>query len=126
VREYSQGLSGAAFANRLPNGNTLITDSSHSRVLEVTPNKKVVFEYFTNTNPASNSARCRPTRCNWWMGPSSSPISFIHRILIVNPKMQLQYGTVHVTGNGTNQLNWPYTAHVIGDYTGQTPPPATF
>jgi hypothetical protein len=29
-------------------------------------------------------------------------------------------------GNGPNQLNGPYTAFVIGDYTGQTPPPGTF
>jgi hypothetical protein len=31
-----------------------------------------------------------------------------------------------VIGNGFNQLDGPYTAFVIGDYTGQTPPPPNF
>jgi hypothetical protein len=46
VWEYSQGLMFAAFASRLPNGDTLITDSGHARILEVTPDKQVVFQYF--------------------------------------------------------------------------------
>src|SRR5260370_27142959 len=48
VWQYSQGLSGAAFASRLPHGDTLITDSSHSRILEVTPAKQMLFAYFTS------------------------------------------------------------------------------
>ena len=51
---------------------------------------------------------------------------FNNRVMIVNPGLQFQYGVVNVTGNGANQLNGPYTAYVLGDYTGQTPPPATF
>jgi hypothetical protein len=43
----------------------------------------------------------------------------------VNPK-GFEYGTINVAGNGAGQLNGPYTAYVVGDYTGQTPPPATF
>ena len=34
-----------------------------------------------------------------------------------------QYGMLNVIGNGPNQLNAPYSAVVIGDYTGLTPPP---
>jgi PQQ-like domain len=126
VWEYNQGLSGAAFASRLPNGNTLITDSSHSRILEVTPNKKVVFEYFTNTDSTSNSAPLPTNAVQLANGEIVIADQFNHRILIVNPHKEFQYGTVNVTGNGTGQLNGPYTAFVVGDYTGQTPPPAHF
>ncbi len=126
VWEYNQGLSGAAFASRLPNGNTLITDSSHSRVFEVTPNKKMVFEYFTNSDPSSNSAPLPTNAVQLSNGEIVIADQFNNRVLVVNPTMQFQYGMTNVTGNGPNQLNGPYTAYVIGDYTGQTPPPLTF
>jgi len=126
VWQYNQGLSGAAFASRLPNGDTLITDSSHSRVLEVTPNKKMVFEYFTNSDPTSNSAPLPTNAVQLSTGQIVIADQFNNRILIVNPEKQFQYGMINVTGNGPNQLNGPYTAYVIGDYTGQTPPPPTF
>ena len=126
VWEYSQGLSGAAFASRLPDGNTLITDSSHSRVLEVAPNKKIVFEYFTNSDPSSNSAPLPTNAVQLSNGEIIIADQFNNRAMIVNPAMQFQYGTINVAGNGPNQLNGPYTAYVIGDYTGQTPPPPTF
>jgi hypothetical protein len=126
VWEYNQGLSGAAFASRLPNGDTLISDSSHSRVLEVTPNKKVVFAYFTNSDPTSNSAPLPTNAVQLANGEIIIADQFNNRVLMVDPATQFQYGMVNVTGNGPNQLNGPYTAYVIGDYTGQTPPPATF
>src|SRR5713226_346026 len=126
VWQYNQGLSAAAFASRLPNGDTLITDSAHSRILEVTPNKRIVFEYFTNTDAGSNSAPLPTNAVQLADGSVIIADQFNHRVLIVDPRMGFQYGTVNVTGNAPNQLNGPYTAYVIGDYTGQTPPPATF
>jgi len=126
VWNYNQGLSAAAFASRLPNGDTLITDSSHSRVLEVTPNKKIVYEYFTNTDAGSNSAPLPTNAVQLADGSLSIADQFNNRVLIVNPGMEFEYGTINVTGNGANQLNGPYTSFVIGDYTGQTPPPAHF
>src|SRR5713226_225199 len=60
----STKLSGAAFASRLEDGNTLITDSNNSRIVEVTPGGKVVWQYVTNTRPGgawhnpSRRARC--------------------------------------------------------------------
>ena len=126
VWQYNQGLSGAAFASRLPNGNTLITDSSHSRVLEVTADKKIVFEYFTNTDATSNTAPLPTNAVQLADGSIMIADQFNHRVLIINPTLQFQYGTVNVTGNGPDQLNGPYTSYVIGDYTGQTAPPATF
>lgn len=126
VWQYSQGLSGAAFASRLPNGDTLITDSAHSRILEVTPNKKTVFEYFTNTDPASNTAPLPTNAVQLANGSLIIADQFNDRVLIVNPKLAFQYGKTNVTGNTPGELNGPYTSYVIGDYTGQTPPPATF
>jgi hypothetical protein len=126
VWQYGQGLSAAAFASRLPNGDTLITDSSHSRILEVTPNKRIVFEYFTNTDAGSNSAPLPTNAVQLADGSVIIADQFNDRVLIVNSKMEFQYGTINVTGTAPGQLNGPYTAYVIGDYTGQTPPPATF
>ena len=45
VWEYSTGLDGPSDADRLPNGNTLISDRWHSRVIEVTPDGTIVWEY---------------------------------------------------------------------------------
>ena len=126
VWEYNTGLSAAAFASRLPDGNTLITDSSHSRVIEVTPSKRIVFEYFTNTDPGTNSAPLPTNAVQLADGSIIISDQFNNRVLIVNPQRAFQYGTVNVTGNGPDQLNGPYTAYVIGDYTGQTPPPSSF
>jgi outer membrane protein assembly factor BamB len=126
VWQYSQGLSAAAFASRLPNGNTLIADSAHSRILEVNPNKQVVFEYFTNADSTSNTAPLPTNAVQLANGEISIADQFNHRVLIIDPKMEFQYGTVNVAGNGPDQLNGPYTSYVIGDYTGQTPPPSTF
>jgi len=126
VWQYSQGLSGAAFASRLPNGDTLITDSAHSRILEVTQAKKIVFEYFTNSDPGSNSAPLPTNAVQLANGAIIIADQFNNRVLMINPKSQFQYGTLNTTGNGPNQLNGPYTSFVIGDYTGQTPPPPGF
>lgn len=38
-------------ADRLPNGNTLITDSLNHRVIEVTPQGKIVWEYYATWGP---------------------------------------------------------------------------
>jgi outer membrane protein assembly factor BamB len=126
VWQYSQGLSGAAFASRLPNGDTLITDSSHSRILEVTPARKTVFEFFTNSDPGSNSAPLPTNAVQLANGAIMIADQFNNRVLEVNPKVLFSYGTLNVAGNGPGQLNGPYTSYVIGDYTGQTPPPNTF
>ena len=71
---------------RLPNGNTLIVDPDDWLLLEVTPAKKVVWEYFT----------CHGSGCNLPRGTGPSPtravrlrhghtlISDHHRVIEVN------------------------------------------
>jgi hypothetical protein len=125
VWQYSAGIQAAAFASRLPNGDTLIVDSGHARIIEVTPDMRVVFQYFTNTQPGSNANPLPTNAVMLHNGDISIADQFNNRAFIINKQEQtvFQYGQLNVVGNGPNQLNAPYTAFVIGDYTGQTPPP---
>jgi hypothetical protein len=122
------GLNIVAFASRLPNGNTLITDAGNSRIVEVTPNKHIVFQYFTNTPADSNPAPLPTNAVQLRSGDISIADQFNNRTLIIdrNKTTDFQYGETNVIGNGPDQLDGPYTAFVIGDYTGQTPPPEDF
>lgn len=128
VWQYSQGLMAAAFASRLPNGNTLIVDSGHSRIIIVTPGKQVVFQYFTNKAPNSNPNPLPTNAVQLANGDISIADQFNDRAIIIDPYKNIvfQYGMTNVIGNGPDQLYAPYTAYVIGDYTGQTPPPGSF
>jgi outer membrane protein assembly factor BamB len=62
-------LNGGAFASRLPDGNTLITDSNNNRVIEVTSTGAVAFTYSTldtngnPTDPGRWRGTCRSVRC---------------------------------------------------------------
>ncbi len=125
VWEYDAGVNAAAFASRLANGDTLITDSGNARIVEVTMKKAVVFQYFTNTDPASNPTPLPTNAVRLASGNTMIADQFNHRVFEINAKMQVvwQYGTIDAPGNGNGELNGPYTAFVIGDYTGQTPPP---
>ena len=128
VWQYSQGLSFAAFASRLPNGDTLITDSGNARILEVTHAKQVVFQYFTNTQSGSNPTPLPTNAVQLANGNISIADQFNDRSIIIDQSQTIvfQQGMLNVPGNGFDQLDAPYTAFVIGDYTGQTPPPAHF
>jgi len=127
VWQYSKGINLAAFASRLPNGNTLITDSGNSRIIEVTPDKHVVFQYFTNKALNSNSAPLPTNAVRLQNGNTIIADQFNDRVFIINDDKHIiwQYGITNVPGNTKGLLNAPYTAFVIGDYTGQTPPPKT-
>ncbi len=128
VWQYSKGISAAAFASRLPNGNTLIVDSGHARIIEVTPEKDVVFQYFTNRGLNSNPSPLPTNAVQLRNGDISIADQFNNRAIVIDAgkNLEFQYGQTNVVGNGPNQLNAPYTAFAIGDYTGQTPPPADF
>jgi len=126
VWQYNQGLAFAAFASRLPNGDTLITDSGHARVIEVTVNKQIVWQYSTNTSPGSNSNPLPTNAVRLANGNTIISDQFNDRVLILDQNKNIvhQYGMTNSPGSGPNELNAPYTAYVIGDYTGQTPPPS--
>lgn len=121
-------LSGVAFASRLPNGHTLITDSNNNRIVEVDERDDIVWQYVTNGQTGSN-ANPLPTRAvRLRNGTTLISDQFNHRVLIVNKagKILVQYGTLNVPGFNTDdvntQMNAPYDAKIIGDFTGLTPP----
>jgi hypothetical protein len=49
---------------------------------------------------------------------------FNDQVIAVNPQGQIVYtqGQIQVDGNGFDQLNAPYDAKVVGDFTGLTLP----
>jgi hypothetical protein len=117
-------LNGVAFASRLENGNTLITDSNNNRVVEVSPNDAIVWEYRTNTEPGSNAAPLPTRAIRLKNGNTLISDQFNQRVIEVTQGKQIvfQQGQLNVAGSGPNQLNGPYDAKRIGDFTGQTSP----
>jgi outer membrane protein assembly factor BamB len=125
VWQYSAGIQLAAFASRLPNGDTVIVDSGHSRVIEVTMAKNIVFQYFTNHCAGCNTNPLPSNAVRLANGNTVIADQFNDRAIIINSAKQIvfQYGMTNTPGSGPDQTYGPYTAYVIGDYTGQTPPP---
>jgi hypothetical protein len=135
VFQYGSGNPGvttplqfAAFASRLSNGDTLITDSGHSRIVQIDKDKNVVFQYFTNTATNSNPSPLPTNAVRLANGNTSIADQFNHRAFVISPgkRTVFQYGITNSFGNAPGQLDGPYTSFVIGDYTGQTPPPPVF
>jgi hypothetical protein len=119
--------SGVAFASRLPNGNTLLTDSNNFRIVEVNSKDQIVWQYFTNDrtgNPAPLPTRAVLLRD----GEVLIADEFNDRVIEVIPTgslggiLERQIGGMNVPGIGRGLIDAPYSAYVIGDYTGLTPP----
>ncbi len=125
VHAYSRGLNVVAFASRLPNGDTLVADSGNNRVVEIAPFGRTVFTYATNTGANSNPNPNPSGVVRLADGNTLIADQFNDRVIIVSPAKRIlfQYGMTNVPGIGANQLNAPYSAVAIGDYTGLTPPP---
>ena len=120
-----QGMvSGAAFASRLPNGDTLITDSNNNRIVEVNGSDHTVWQYFTNTDPASNLAPLPTRAVRLRNGNTLISDQFNDRVIEINNAgtIVFQQGALNVPGSAFNQLNGAYDAKVIGDFTGLSPP----
>jgi hypothetical protein len=129
---------GVAFASRLPNGHTLITDSGNSRIVETDEAGNVYFQYFTNNDPKSNPRCLSPGNCTGPLptravrlrnGDTLISDQYNHRVIEVNDDGEivrtfgkinsLGYNKANVANGG---LNSPYDAKRVGDYTGLTPP----
>ena len=126
VKQFTAGdtISGAAFASRLPNGDTLISDSNNNRIVEVNGSDQVVWQYFTNTQPGSNPTPLPTRAVRLHNGDTLISDQFNNRVIEINPggKIVFQQGELNLAGDGFNQLNGPYDAKQIGDFTGLTPP----
>jgi len=129
VATFTSGgtASGMAFASRLPNGDTLLTDSNNSRIVEVNRKDQPVWQYFTN-DPTGNSAPLPTRAVRLRDGETLISDQFNNRVIEVagTPPMggtiERQIGALNVFGIGPGLLDAPYSAYVIGDYTGLTPP----
>ena len=124
VQQISRGLSVVAFASRLPNGDTLIADAGNNRVVEFDPQLQVVFQYVTNTGAGSNPNPNPTGAVRQRTGNTVIADQFNNRVIVIDPSGNLlfQYGQTNVVGNGPDQLNAPYSAVVVGQYYGLTPP----
>ncbi|MBS0366760.1 MAG: hypothetical protein JSR67_13165 [Proteobacteria bacterium] len=126
VQAFSAGgtASGVAFASRLANGNTLLTDSNNNRIIELSPADAIVWEYDTNTDPGSNTAPLPTRAVRLANGNTLISDQYNNRVIEVTRGKQIvfQQGMLNVLGKGFNQLNGPYDAKVVGDFTGLTPP----
>jgi hypothetical protein len=129
----NQPVSGVAFASRLKNGHTLITDSNHNRVVEIDEDKNRVWEYFTCQGSGCNLSRGTgplPTRAlRLSNGHTLISDQYNHRVIEVNRAKHIvrTFGELGALGYNPGSvadggLNSPYDAKRIGDYTGLTPP----
>lgn len=129
IHTYTAGnsVSGVAFASRLKNGNTLLTDSNNSRIVEVDADDNIVWQYVTNTRPGSIMMPLPTRGVRLRNGNTLISDQFNNQVIEVNHEKNADIvftqGQIAVTGNGFDQLNGPYDAKVIGDFTGLTPPP---
>lgn len=117
-------LNGAAFASRLPNGHTLITDSNNNRVIEIDSSGNVTWEYdLYIADPKNPPLPTRAVRLR--NGDTLISEQFNDRVTQVNQAKKIVFtqGQLLKDGTGFNELNAPYDAKVVGDYTGLTPPP---
>jgi hypothetical protein len=117
-------VSGVAFASRLPNGDTLLTDSNDYGIVEVNSSDGVVWQYYTN-DPLGNPTPFPTRAVRLKNGDTLISDQYNDRVIEVDPlfNIDFQQGLLNVDGTGFNELNAPYDAKVIGDYTGLTPPP---
>ena len=129
---------GVAFASRLPNGHTLITDSGNNRIVETDEGGNVYFQYFTNSDRKSNPRCLSPTNCTGPLptravrlrnGDTLISDQYNHRVIEVNADGEIvrTFGRINSLGYnkanvGNGGLNSPYDAKQVGDYTGLTPP----
>lgn len=117
-------LNGPAYASRLHGPRTLITDSLNNRIVEIDKNGSSVFEYVTSARPGSVPDP-NPTRAvRLKKGNTLISDQFNHQVIEIDPAgtIVFTFGTIGVAGAGTNELNAPYDAKVVGDYTGLTSP----
>jgi hypothetical protein len=120
-------FSGVAFASRLPNGHTLVTDSNNNRIVETDVAGKVFWQYFTNKRPGSNAAPLPTRAVRLANGNTLISDQFNDQVIEVEAEGEIvaSYGKINDPGfslTTASRLNAPYSAYVIGDYTGMTPP----
>lgn len=95
---HSNQLNAPTMAFRLPNGNTLISDSENRRVIEVNPEKEIVWIFDTGIEKASGGAFSFIPNRLIRMGNGNtvvfSPLYVIEVTRLLRPLYLYQYGTL--------------------------------
>ena len=116
-------LQGPAFASRLDNGNTLISDAGNNRIVEVNAAGEITWQFATN-HRAGSVTDPNPTRAvRMRNGHTLISDQNNHQVIEITSTGHVVFkmGTIGVAGAGT-KLDAPYDAKVIGDFTGLTDP----
>jgi hypothetical protein len=119
-------LASAAFASRLANGNTLITDGGANQVIEIASDLTVVWSYATNARPGSNPNPQPSHAVRLRDGNTLIADQLNEQVIEVsnNKAVVASFGKINTAGDSSTLLNWPYDAKVLGDFTGLSTPPA--
>jgi hypothetical protein len=118
-------LNAAAYACRLENGDTVIADVFNSRVVDVDANKNVVWRYKTNKQPGSIQVPQTAHAVRLKNGDTLIANQADNEVIEINSKGGIVWkqGKIGaIGGKKFNEVNWPYDAKVVGDFTGITPP----
>ncbi len=117
-------LNAVAFASRLPDGTTLLSDGGNNRIVDVDASGTVVWTYYTNARAGSVSNPAPSRAVQLKNGNVLISDQYNMQVIEIDSKQNIVWsqGVVGVAGFGFDQLNGPYDAKVIGDYTGITPP----
>ncbi len=115
-------LSFPSSASRLPGGHTLIADTNNNRVLELDENSDIVWSYVSAQGTVPN-----PTSAiRLQNGHTLVTLLAVNQVIEVDhatpPNLVYSHGQSGVAGVRAGQLNMPYDAKVVGDYTGITSP----
>lgn len=89
-----------------------------------TPRGIVVWQYFTNRRTGSISQPLPTRAVRLRNGNTLISNQFDDQVIEVNPAKDIVFaqGMIGVAGKTFDELNAPYDAKVIDDYTGLTPP----
>lgn len=102
----------------------LITDSGHSRIVEISSTGSAVWSFMTNEQRGSigNPQPSHAVRLK--NGDTLISNQIDDTVLDVNAAGTIvwQQGKTALPGTKFDELNWPYDAKRIGDFTGLTPP----
>lgn len=98
--------------------------SNNNRIVEVNGSDHTVWQYFTNTAADGNPTPLPTRAVRLRNGNTLISDPFNDRVMEITHagKIVFQQGSTNAPGSGFNQLNGPYDAKVIGNFTGLTPP----
>jgi len=84
--QYGGALDIIAFASRLPNGDTLITDTANQRIVEINAQNQTVWRFYTNETEGSVSQPHPSNAVRLSNGDTNND-----RIIVVNTQGQTLY-----------------------------------